>query len=291
MLTLTQINMKEGPSRSASGVDIKAPQAASAIPRLHPHGPITRAQANQESLLRDRLAVPAFPRAFTAGPASSSLWPLERHDVVLEAPCRNNPSACLHAAHRPARAHHPFGDCRVEHHTGPTQFLRLVLLASCLAHVIQKRRGEISDMAGSYWRGRRPRKSAFLRMSSRRAPTPWLRLSDPGGHPPSTLQNGPGLSGSTAAGAAVAPSTSAALRRFFEPSRGAGLPTGGRHADPILLGEFAMPILLWHLPLVIFFGSWDVAVSPSEKRSVETPFDARLAPETPELPPFRNPAN
>jgi hypothetical protein len=52
-----------------------------------------------------------------------------------------------------------------------------------------------------------------------------------------------------------------------------------------------MPILLWHLPLVIFFGSWDVAVSPSEKRSVETPFDARLAPETPELPPFRNPAN
>jgi hypothetical protein len=52
-----------------------------------------------------------------------------------------------------------------------------------------------------------------------------------------------------------------------------------------------MPILLWHLPLVIFFGSWDVAVSPSEKRSVETPFDAGLAPGTPELPPFRNPAN
>jgi hypothetical protein len=62
-------------------------------------------------------------------------------------------------------------------------------------------------------------------------------------------------------------------------------------ADPILLGEFAMPILLWHLPLVIFFGSWDVAVSPSEKRSVETSFDVWLAPETPELPPLRNPAN
>ena len=41
-----------------------------------------------------------------------------------------------------------------------------------------------------------------------------------------------------------------------------------------------MPILLWHLPLVIFFGWWDVAVSLSEKRSVEAPFDARLAPET-----------
>ena len=52
-----------------------------------------------------------------------------------------------------------------------------------------------------------------------------------------------------------------------------------------------MPILLWHLPLVIFFGSWDAAVSPSEKRSVEAPFDAQMAPETPELPPFRNPAN
>ena len=47
-----------------------------------------------------------------------------------------------------------------------------------------------------------------------------------------------------------------------------------------------MPVLLWHLPLVIFFGSWDAAVSPSEKRSVEVPLDARLAPETPELPPF-----
>jgi hypothetical protein len=58
-------------------------------------------------------------------------------------------------------------------------------------------------------------------------------------------------------------------------------------ADPILLGELAMPVLLCHLPLVIFFGSWDVAVSPSEKRSVEAPFDAQ----TPELPPFRNPAN
>ena len=55
--------------------------------------------------------------------------------------------------------------------------------------------------------------------------------------------------------------------------------------DPILLGEFVMPILLWHLPLVIFFGSWDVTVSPSEKRSIEAPFDARLAPETLELPP------
>jgi hypothetical protein len=42
-----------------------------------------------------------------------------------------------------------------------------------------------------------------------------------------------------------------------------------------------MPILLWHLPLVIFFGSWDVTVSPSE---IEAPFDARLVPETPELP-------
>ena len=52
-----------------------------------------------------------------------------------------------------------------------------------------------------------------------------------------------------------------------------------------------MPVLLWHLPLVIFFGSWDAAVSPSEKRSVETTLDARLAPETPELPPFRSSAN
>ncbi len=52
-----------------------------------------------------------------------------------------------------------------------------------------------------------------------------------------------------------------------------------------------MPILLWHLPLVIFFGSWDVAVSPSDKRSIEAPFDARLASETPEFSPFRNPAN
>ena len=51
-----------------------------------------------------------------------------------------------------------------------------------------------------------------------------------------------------------------------------------------------MPILLWHLPLVIFFGSWDAAVSPSEKRSVEATLDARLAPETPELPPFRSEA-
>jgi hypothetical protein len=47
-----------------------------------------------------------------------------------------------------------------------------------------------------------------------------------------------------------------------------------------------MPILLWHLPLIIFFGLWDVAVSPSQKRSVEAPFDARLAPETPDLPLF-----
>jgi hypothetical protein len=40
-----------------------------------------------------------------------------------------------------------------------------------------------------------------------------------------------------------------------------------------------MPILLWHLPLVIF---WMVGrrVSLSEKRSVEAPFNARLAPET-----------
>jgi hypothetical protein len=36
---------------------------------------------------------------------------------------------------------------------------------------------------------------------------------------------------------------------------------------------------------LIFFGWWDVAISLSEKRSVEAPFDARLAPETPELPP------
>ena len=52
-----------------------------------------------------------------------------------------------------------------------------------------------------------------------------------------------------------------------------------------------MPILLWHLPLVILFESWDAAVSPSEKRSVEATLDAWLAPETPELPPFRSPAN
>jgi hypothetical protein len=43
--------------------------------------------------------------------------------------------------------------------------------------------------------------------------------------------------------------------------------------------------------LVIFFGSWDVAVSSSEKRSVDARFDARLALETPELPPSRNLAN
>jgi hypothetical protein len=42
-----------------------------------------RARADRRLRHRDRLAVPAFPRAFTAGPASSSLWPLERHDVVL----------------------------------------------------------------------------------------------------------------------------------------------------------------------------------------------------------------
>jgi hypothetical protein len=48
-----------------------------------------------------------------------------------------------------------------------------------------------------------------------------------------------------------------------------------------------MPVLLWHLPLVIFFGSWDAAVWPSEKRSVEAPLDARFARE---LPPF-SPAN
>jgi hypothetical protein len=67
------------------------------------------------------------------------------------------------------------------------------------------------------------------------------------------------------------------------------LPTGAHQKS--VLGEFAMPILLWHLPLVIFFGPWDAAVSPSEKRSVEAPLDARLAPETPELPPLRSPAN
>jgi hypothetical protein len=59
-------------------------------------------------------------------------------------------------------------------------------------------------------------------------------------------------------------------------------------ADPILLGEFIMPILLWHLPLVIFFGSWDVAVSPSEKGSVEAHLDAQSTLETPELSPFGN---
>jgi hypothetical protein len=49
-----------------------------------------------------------------------------------------------------------------------------------------------------------------------------------------------------------------------------------------------MPILLWHLPLVIFFGSWDVAVSPSEKGSVEAHLDAQSARETPELSSFGN---
>jgi hypothetical protein len=52
-----------------------------------------------------------------------------------------------------------------------------------------------------------------------------------------------------------------------------------------------MPILLWHLPLVIFFGSWDVAVSPSHKQSGEAHFDTRSPLETPELSPFRNLAN
>jgi hypothetical protein len=55
-----------------------------------------------------------------------------------------------------------------------------------------------------------------------------------------------------------------------------------------LLGEFVIPFLLWHLPLVIFFGSWDVAVSVSEKGSVETHLDAQSALETPELSPFGN---
>ena len=49
-----------------------------------------------------------------------------------------------------------------------------------------------------------------------------------------------------------------------------------------------MPILLWHLPLVIFFGSWGVAVSPSEKGSVEAHLDAQSARETPELSSFGN---
>jgi hypothetical protein len=49
-----------------------------------------------------------------------------------------------------------------------------------------------------------------------------------------------------------------------------------------------MPILLWHLPLVIFFGSWDVAVSPSEKGRVEARLDAQSARQTPELSPFGN---
>ena len=49
-----------------------------------------------------------------------------------------------------------------------------------------------------------------------------------------------------------------------------------------------MPILLWHLPLVIFFESWDIAVSPSEKGSVEAHLDTQSALETPELSPFGN---
>jgi hypothetical protein len=52
-----------------------------------------------------------------------------------------------------------------------------------------------------------------------------------------------------------------------------------------------MPVLLWHLPWVILFGSWDVAVSASEKRSAESHFDAQSTRETPESSRFRNLAN
>jgi hypothetical protein len=38
-----------------------------------------------------------------------------------------------------------------------------------------------------------------------------------------------------------------------------------------------MPILLWNLPLVVLFGSWDVAVSARDTRSVESHVDAEAA--------------
>jgi hypothetical protein len=49
-----------------------------------------------------------------------------------------------------------------------------------------------------------------------------------------------------------------------------------------------MPILLWHLPFVIFFESWNIAVTPSEKGSMEAHLDDQSAHETPELSPFGN---
>jgi len=52
-----------------------------------------------------------------------------------------------------------------------------------------------------------------------------------------------------------------------------------------------MPVLLWHLPLVILFGSWDVAVSTSEQQSAEAHFNVPSAVETPEFSPVRNLAN
>jgi hypothetical protein len=46
-----------------------------------------------------------------------------------------------------------------------------------------------------------------------------------------------------------------------------------------------MPILLWHLPWVVFFGSWDVAVSARDTPSVESRVDAQAALDQTRLPP------
>ena len=58
---------------------------------------------------------------------------------------------------------------------------------------------------------------------------------------------------------AIMPHRTKNRRDPTNPARGSQRPTGKAtarrnqsSADPILLGEFAMPILLWHLPLVIF---------------------------------------
>jgi hypothetical protein len=58
-----------------------------------------------------------------------------------------------------------------------------------------------------------------------------------------------------------------------------------------LIRRIRHAVLLWHLPLVILFGSWDVAVSTSEQQSAEARFDAQSAVETPEFSSFRDMAN
>ena len=46
-----------------------------------------------------------------------------------------------------------------------------------------------------------------------------------------------------------------------------------------------MPILLWHLPWVVLFGAWDVAVSARDTRNVESHVDAQAALDQTRLPP------